>query len=256
MKPIHEEQFRVRSWDVDRTNRLSMAAAFNFFQEIAGNHAELLGVGRDAFRQAGQAWILSRMSAVLDRRPLWGETLTVRTWPRGTDRLFAVRDYEIEDENRAIVARGRSGWIVLDLERMRPLRPQAMVSHVPLNEDRNALPDGIQGLEANPDLAEVGTRVPAYSDFDYNGHVNNARYVQWIQDVLPAAPIEDAESLRLDINYLSEVKPGMAVQLWTGKRNGISEPTFAVEGRVGDSGQAAFRAEFNLGVCLPKPPLP
>jgi len=250
MKAIHEEQFRVRTWDVDRTNQLSMAAAFNFFQEVAGNHAELLGVGRTTLQNAGQAWILSRMSAVIDRRPLWGQTLNVRTWPRGTDRLFAVRDYEMEDENSGIVARGRSGWIVLDTQKQRPLRPQALVSHIPANTDKDALPDGIKGLDACSELANTGTRRPAYSDFDYNGHVNNARYVQWIQDALPAEEIEKADSLRLDINYLSEVKPGMIIELWTGRQD--KTDAYAIEGRHGTTGQVVFRAELRLGVYLPK----
>jgi acyl-CoA thioesterase FadM len=52
--------------------------------------------------------------------------------------------------------------------------------------------------------------------------------------------------MRLDINYLSEVKLGETIELWTAplKENGVS-----IEGRrtvTAGSGQAAFRAELRL----------
>ncbi len=238
------EEFRLCTWDVDRNGGLTLAAAFNYFQEIAGNHAESLGVGKDVLAEAGQAWILSRMSVEVDRRPRWGERVEARTWPRGTDRLFAIRDYELADGSGAIVARGRSAWLVVDVAKLRPLRPQFLTDRIPLNEGRDALPGGAAGLEAADGLLPAGTRAAAYSDIDYNGHVNNARYVQWIQDCLPPRILEEASRFRLDINYLSEVRCGGSVELYAGPAESAAVP---VEGRLPEGGKAAFRAELRAG---------
>lgn len=242
MSNTREELFQVYTEDVDRADKLTAAAAFNYFQEIAGNHAQDLGVGKEYMIDAGQAWILSRMSAVLDRRPGRGSKVRVRTWPRGTDRLFAIRDYEMLDKTDSVIARGRSGWLIVDLTTLRPRRPEALVASLPSNVGMDALADGAQGLPERKDLVEVGRRTAAYSDIDYNGHVNNARYVQWIQDALPAEEIEAADRLRLDINYLSEVKPGAMVSLWTGRIEG----GWAIQGRHVDADTPAFRAELIL----------
>jgi len=264
MENTYEESFILRTWDVDRGGRLTLSAAFNFFQDIAGLHAERLGVGKDPLLAEGKAWILSRMSAVLERRPAWGSTVLARTWPRGTDRLFAIRDYLLMDEGGATIGRGRSAWLVVDLSKMRPLRPQALTDGLPRNEALAALDDGAGPVDPFEGLEGRGARSAVYSDLDYNGHVNNARYVQWIQDILPAEPLEGADRMRLDINYLAEIKPGATADLFAGSiaagaaagpgttpdqapADGPWKAAFGVEGRLRDPDQAAFRARLSLG---------
>jgi acyl-ACP thioesterase len=211
---IQQESFNLRFGAVDRSDRLTLAATFDFFQEAAINHAEALGVGRDAMVKTGQLWVLSRLSVIWDRRPRWRDPVTVRSWPRGWEKLFALRDYDIRDAAGVPVVRGRSCWIILDMEKRRPLRPQAVMETLPINEGLNAM-DGVPpSLESRGDALRVGERRARYSDVDYNGHVNNARYVQWIQDLLDMETLENWGRARLDINYLGEVKPGQTVELW------------------------------------------
>jgi acyl-ACP thioesterase len=211
---IQQESFNLRFGAIDRSDRLTLASTFDFFQEAAINHAEALGVGRDAMVKTGQIWVLSRLSVVWDRRPRWKEPLTVRSWPRGWEKLFALRDYDIRDAAGVPVVRGRSCWIILDMEKRRPLRPQAVMETLPMNEGLNAM-DGVPpSLESWSGSRQMGERRALYSDVDYNGHVNNARYVQWIQDLLEMGTLENCGRARLDINYLGEVKPGQTVELW------------------------------------------
>jgi acyl-ACP thioesterase len=257
MKDIWAETLPVRFGDIDRSDRLTLAATFDLFQEVAINHAEDLGVGRDALARTKQIWVLSRMSVLMERRPKYGETITIRSWPRGADRLFAVRDYDIRDSAGQAVVRGRSGWIILDVERRRPLRVQPVIESLPPNEGRDALSGSPLGLETRGDLVKAGERKALFSDIDYNGHVNNARYIQWIQDLIEPEVLEQADSLRLDINYLSEIKYGEVTELWimplaaadgaSGDREDGWAFGFAVEGRREDNGQAAFRAELRAG---------
>jgi acyl-ACP thioesterase len=265
---IWQEDLPMRFGNIDRSDRLTLWSTFDLFQEAAICHAENLGVGRDALEQARQAWVLARMSVLMERRPKWGEAITVRSWPRGADRLFAVRDYDIRDSSGRAVVRGRSGWLILDIDKRRPLRVQQLVETLPPNEGLNALSGGGGGLEARGDLEKRGERRAAYSDIDYNGHVNNTRYIQWIQDVIDPGALEKADRIRLDINYLSEIKYGEITELWTagidasgGIAGGIgagsegsdggADPAFdlaiAVEGRRRDGGKAAFRAELRTG---------
>jgi hypothetical protein len=84
--------------------------------------------------------------------------------------------------------------------------------------------------------------------------MNNARYVQWIQDIIEPGALARAKTMRLDINYLSEVKAGETLELWKapipspgvspGVPPGDTPGGVAVEGRRG--GQAVFRAELRL----------
>lgn len=238
---IWEETFALRFGAIDRSDRLTADAAFGFFQEAAISHAERLGVGRAAMAGRGQGWVLSRITVFMERRPRWGETITVRSWPRGGERLFALRDYDIRDASGAPLVRGRSSWLILDLEKRRPLRPQAVMDNLPLNPGLDALPGGGGGLEARDGLIRAGERRALYSDIDYNGHVNNVRYIQWIQDIAAPGMLEQAAQIRLDINYLNEVLPGEVTGLWTA----ALDEGMAVEGRR-EEGPAVFRAELRV----------
>ncbi|MBN2875823.1 MAG: acyl-ACP thioesterase [Spirochaetales bacterium] len=251
MNEYHEEEFRACAWDVDRADRLTMAAAYNYCQEVAGNHASLLGVGSTYMKANGIVWILSRMSAVLDERPPSGTKVIVRTWPRGTDRLFVVRDYELRNEAGAVFGRGRSAWLIVDATSFRPRRPEAIVAGLPVNASLDALPDGARALAAAEHHVRAGGRSVAYSDLDYNGHMNNARYVQWIQDALEPDALADALAMRLDINYLAELRPGASADLFQSPLPATEAwPTrVAVEGRTTAEGTVSFRAELGLGAC-------
>jgi acyl-ACP thioesterase len=225
-----------------------MAAVYNYCQEIAGNHAALLGVGEDFVKANGIVWILSRMSAVLESRPARGSRIRVRTWPRGTDRLFAIRDYELNNEAGAVVGRGRSAWLIVDAATFRPRRPEAFTAGLPTNEGLEALPDGALALAAGDGLERAADRSVAYSDIDYNGHMNNARYVQWIQDVMAPDTLNAPARLRLDINYLAEMKPGSAAGIFMKYVDGLDGwgSRYVLEGRAATSGQTTFRAALSL----------
>ncbi len=247
MVPIYEENLTVGTWDCDRSDRLNIAGACNFWQEAAGRHAEALGVGTDAFKERGFAWILSRLSAELLRRPRRGERVLVRTWPRGLERLYALRDYEIHGEDKQVLGRGRSVWLVVDTLTFRPKRPETLGLSLPLNKGLDAMSEGGGSLVKRENLQPSGSRSALYSDIDYNGHVNNARYIQWIQDALPANDLEAASSMRVDINYLSEVKPASSLDFFIGNlREEKGSSAWAVEGKLSESGVTAFRAELSL----------
>jgi acyl-ACP thioesterase len=255
---IWQETFPLRFDAIDRSDRLTLWSTFDFFQEAAISHAECLGVGREAMKKTGQLWILSRLSVFWERRPRYGETITVRSWPRGWEKLFAIRDYDIRDAGDRPIVRGRSGWLILDVEKRRPLRVQQLVETLPLNDGVNAFSASASGLDARSDLSKAGERIAAYSDVDYNGHVNNTRYIQWIQDITAPEILENAEQARLDINYLSEVKYGELTELWTAPvpadcgspadSPAVSNGAWAYEGRrAGSAQQPVFRAELRTG---------
>jgi acyl-ACP thioesterase len=268
MKDIWRETLPIRFGQVDRSDRLTLFSTFDLFQEAAISHATDLGVGRDELARTKQLWVLSRISVLMERRPKYAETVTVRTWPLGADRLFAVRDYDIRDSGDRPVVRARSGWLVLDIEKHRPLRIQQVVESLPPNEGLYALPGGGGGLETRLELVKAGERQAVFSDIDYNAHVNNTRYIQWIQDLIEPEILENADMMRMDINYLSEVKYGEITELWAipvtepGCWNGIGPGElpphdenpcafgFAVEGRRQESKQPVFRAELRTWATL------
>jgi acyl-ACP thioesterase len=248
---VWSENGEVRISAVDKSDTMTLSAALDFFQEAAISHAENLGVGREAMARANQGWLLSRMSLQIDRRPAFGETITVRTWPRGGEKLFALRDYDIRDSEDIPVVRARSCWIIIDMEKRRPMRPQSIMDAIPQNEGQDALlPDRTLAvsLAEHSSLKKATERQALYNDVDFNGHVNNVSYIRWIEDTLYSSLLEQSRQIRLDINYLAEVLPGEVTGIWSSE---ITDEVggckaFAFEGRAIQDGQTSFRAELRL----------
>jgi acyl-ACP thioesterase len=253
---VWQEIVPIRFGAIDKSDRMSLNAVFQFFQEAAISHAENLGVGREEMARTGLAWILSRMTVLVERRPKYCETVTVRSWPRGWEKLFAIRDYEIRDKDNIAAISARSAWLIVDLEKRRPIRPQAAMDNLPPNQELQALPveaGGNIGLKERTNLQKITERKALYTDLDYNGHVNNVRYIQWIEDATDRQILEKADKMRLDINYLSEILGDEVIDIVSAPvydeietENASAEYAFAFEGRKSANGQAAFRAELRL----------
>jgi acyl-ACP thioesterase len=239
---IWQETFPVRFGEIDKSDRLKLSSVFQFFQEAAISHAENLGVGRSEMERTGQVWILSRISVMVNRRPQYGEVITVRSWPRGGEKLFAVRDYDIRNSSDIPVVSARSGWLIVDLEKRRPLRPNSVMGNLPLNDGLDAMTSMPVSLEAHGNLQKVTERKALYTDVDYNGHVNNVSYIKWIEDSLEPQLLEKAERIKFDINYLTEILSGETTGIFSAQVDSVHK----FEGRKTESGQTAFRAELHL----------
>lgn len=237
------ETVPLRFMAIDQSDRLTLAGGFDYFQEVAIHHAELLGVGRQAMAETGQVWILSRMSVVIYHRPKYREPITIRSWPKGWERLFAYREYDMRNPDDIPLVQGCSAWLIVDRATRRPVRPQGIAESLPQNESLPGLPGGVPNLLAQNKLIRTSERKAFFSDVDFNGHVNNTRYIQWIQDCIDPVLLEQADHLRLDINYLRETKISEVTELWTIP---IDPSHFAVEGRRKETGDPVFRAELWL----------
>ena len=278
---FYSETSAVNFGSVDRSDTLTIASAFELFQEAAINHADILGAGREALKQNGNAWILHRLSVFMSCRPKFSEKITTRAWPRGANKLFPIRDYDIHYSDDlcghedgpcldSVLVRARSAWLIIDIENRKPLRPQIVTEKMPCNDGINALPgENADGNDPPPalrarDFSEATPilRRACYSDIDYNGHVNNARYAQWIQDLFDPEVLDNAKQIRLDINYLAEVLPGETISLYLLPIEAENIPSdsplrrqypwpckaaFAIEGRRGSGAVPVFRAELKIG---------
>jgi acyl-ACP thioesterase len=143
------------------------------------------------------------------------------------------------------VVSARSAWVIVDIEKRRPLRPQAIIEKLPQNISLDAAVTPPGALMERSSLQKAAERKALYTDVDYNGHVNNVRYIQWIEDALDPVLLENANKIRMDINYLSEILSSDVTEIMSAPIEG-EEGAFAFEGRKTESGQAAFRAELRL----------
>jgi len=127
---IFSKDIHVRSYEVDATGYFSMQAICNHLQDIAWEHAGRLGFGYEQLANRNLFWVLSRLKIEINKYPLWNDKVILKTWPRGSEKLFAYRDYTIEDKNGQLLIAATSAWLILDKVNHRP-QFSSFLSNVP-----------------------------------------------------------------------------------------------------------------------------
>ncbi|MDI3527945.1 MAG: hypothetical protein PWR03_2129 [Tenuifilum sp.] len=211
----HKHSIRIHSYEVDFNQKLTVTALFNYFQEIAWEHAHILGYGFEHLLQKGLFWVLSRVEAEIYRLPRWTEQVTLLTWPRGSDGIFAFRDFEMYDECGKRIIAATSSWLVLNAKSHRPVRIN-WFSDFDFAQ-RNALDrNAAKLLEAGgvPDFSEkISVRI---GDIDMNQHVNNVRYIDWAYNTFSIEHFKNFYPARVAVNFNAEAKAGdlLAISLF------------------------------------------
>lgn len=240
-------QYTVPDRDVDVAKRLKMSALFGYLQDIARAHSERLGLGIDILKNVhGVAWVLVRIGIEIMQPPRLDDEITIETWPHEPALLYD-RDFRILDAAGKVMVTAASTWILMDLGKREIRKGHPMnYSGIDFVHDR-ALSRKPYKLHALKNWDAYTDKSVAYSDLDYNSHVNNARYPDFLMDCMDTDYHRGHPLKEIDVNYVSEMHPGETLRLLTDRRT-ASEGVVSVEGVVldeaGENGRTAMRGRL------------
>ena len=220
---LFERKYPVNIFNTDLTGRLSPGALFNFFEDLAGRHAAELGWGRDdLMASGGYFWALSRMIVKINRLPKAWDEVTLRTWPRGTEAIFALRDLEMYDDAGEKIAGASSSWVIVDYNTRKAQRPDKALSILNHQFPGDRATETNAGkVPALPPGEHCLTRLKVkLDDIDVNLHVNNARYVHWAANCYDYEYISLHTPDTIEVNYLLEGHQGEMINILTANADG------------------------------------
>lgn len=204
-----EAGYRVRFDEAGADGRLRTSSLLRYAQDIAWRHSEDLGFDRSWYTERGRWWVVRSVELEVVAPVAMGRTLRVATAVVGHRRIWARRrgDFRLADGTLAAVI--VTDWVIVD-ERGRILRiPPDFGDAFPNVE----LQDEIIRVAPPPmplDAARLGIRVRP-QDLDPMGHVNNAVYVDWLEEALAAAgdtAPTTALPRRVALEYAASAEPG------------------------------------------------
>lgn len=236
---MFEKTFSVPYYGLDGNERLKTGLLLQFFQEAAALHADSRKIGVADLLKHDATWVLRRYRVRIYAYPGLGD-LTVRTWYEPQRNLMSVRLFELRDAGGALVADAWSGWIVVDLNRGRPVRldrvlpPEYYDAVDPVGEE---LSDTIEPVGDAFDL-ERHFHV-RWQELDLNGHTNHTVYFDWALESVPDEVYRDHLPAELDAEYLTSVPRG-DVTVRT-RKYGDAPLSFAHAVYAGDIGTEAAR---------------
>ena len=221
MKSEWHQESRIRAYETGPDGKARLATICNLLQECAASHADHLGIGVEDMQQRGLVWALARLGIEVYRRPAAGEPVTIQTWLRGVKGPFAMREFAVLDASAAVVARASYAWLAINGTTKRTVRPAELLKELPRRPDRVSL-DAKLGKIAKPDapidLPKVMTRP---SDLDVQRHINNTRYIAWIEDAL-CGELEGNFVSWLQVNFLAEAAADEELSVKMGSAGGDS----------------------------------
>ena len=172
----------IQTKDVNLDDYLRPSSVLDYFQDIAGIHANEIGVGYlDALKKNVLWIILYEKFEVVKRVPKYGEDVEVYTWPKKGDKVFFYREYEIKDKEDNLLIKGVSTWCLINSETRRIERANKLEfpgEFYPKENYAYKMPHHL-GLKPTNVILEYQYKV-LLTDLDHNCHLNNARYLDII----------------------------------------------------------------------------
>ena len=211
MEPLYIQNFEITDLVVDRYGRMKPSAILFIAQEIAGKHCNLLQVDYEALAQKRMFWAVTRHKVQVTRLPRRGETIRVETWPMPTTRVAYPRSVVAYDEAGNECFRSISIWVLMDIDSRSMILPGKSGISVlgSLRGNELAAPLGL----AAKNLVNHRSRTVCFTDLDRNGHMNNTRYLDWIDDLLPSAFHESRSIREFTVCYLCEAREGQELTM-------------------------------------------
>lgn len=204
MKLKHTQQLTTKSYFINRFGKLSTSFLFWQIQDIAWEHAEILGLGFDNLQKEKQFWVLSRLLVKIKRRPKWGEKFTVETWPCGTDGILALRDIHFIDDSGESIITATTSWLVLDMNTKRIIRLD--LETFPFHNER-IMEENAGKVKPVKSEDDIIFSPVLFNEIDVNQHFNSGRYLERIIDSYDFDFHEKNELAEFEVNFVKEGVP-------------------------------------------------
>ena len=206
MRLNYKENVTVTAEIADEFGRLRPSSALRLTQEAAGHHCDELGLPEEVMAEKGLFWAIIRNNFTAERMPVVGQTVILETWPMPTTRTCYPRACRAYDEDGNTLFACHSLWILMDRQSRAMVLPGKSGIDVPGVERENT-PPAPKSLSPLDQIARL-RRPVAPDDLDRNGHMNNARYLDWAEDMLGPDFRQDHILRRATLCYLNEAKLG------------------------------------------------
>ncbi|MDP4117149.1 MAG: thioesterase [Bacteroidota bacterium] len=208
MQNIWEEKVKVRALDVDTYNRFKLSSVFSYLTDISAAAAENINVGFHHLRDNNLFWALSWVKVKILNYPKYEDEIKIKTWHKGYNRLFAMRDLLFFDNSNNAFCKVTTAWLIVQLDNRKILPPAYLDIPAESQNKEDALTELPRKMPAGMDMKNVYNRAIRFSDVDFNKHVNNATYINFILDAYPHTFFEKNNIKTFEISFNSEISAG------------------------------------------------
>jgi acyl-ACP thioesterase len=208
--------YRARFDECGPDDRVRSSALLRYAQDVAWIHSERLGFTRAWYTERNLGWVVRTADLTILRPLPLGTTIAMRTQVVGFRRFWARRLTEGWLADGTLAVRGQTDWVIIDTNRGVPSRlPPEFLARFgaatpPFEPSRVTLP------EAPADGVGRHFMRVRPADIDPMGHVNNAAYLDYLEESLleeggEAAAMIAVTPRRFRLEYAQPAAPGSSL---------------------------------------------
>jgi acyl-CoA thioesterase FadM len=177
--------YRVRFDECGPDGLVRTSAWLRYTQDIAWIHSERLGFDRGWYLERGLAWVVRAAEVVVLHPVATGEPVAVTTRVTGFRKVWARRRTEARLGNGSLAMWCHTDWVMTDARGM-PVRVPADFPGRFLVPPGAFEPGRVPLPPTPPDAVETRA-VVRHRDLDPMAHVNNATYLDYLEEAVLAA---------------------------------------------------------------------
>jgi acyl-CoA thioester hydrolase len=120
--------FTVTKDAIDFNGHVHNVTYLSWMIEAATRHSASVGFGYEKCLELGGTWVARAHNIEYKRPALEGDVLQMETWVEETGKSMSVRRYVISRvSDGAVVCEGRTEWVFVDTEKMRPMQIPSVI---------------------------------------------------------------------------------------------------------------------------------
>ena len=218
-------EFRVRFDEAGPDGLLRTSSLLRYAQDLASVHSAELGFDRSWYAERGLAWLARTASAAILAPIAHGSSLVGTTRVVGERRVWARRRTDFHDHVGRLIARTHVDWVLLDA-RGAPTRVPPEFGTA-FGTPRATFQLGRVELGSPPAGARTIVFAVRPQELDPMVHVNNAVYVDWLEEAIlcdggAAAVRRTPRFARLEYARSAEPAATLSATVWPDESDGWS----------------------------------
>lgn len=198
-------------YEGDISNHITIGMLLNVLILASEEQNVELGIDHTTMKEQKIGWVVTSYELEVNQLPKVDQKIKITTSGTYYNKVFAFREFWVRDLDDNLLVKVDSIWVLMDAETRKIKRlPKELIdlyeSELVKKMPKLMRPNKIEGDEYDAKLYQV-----RYSDIDFNGHVNNSHYLDWMIDSLSKDFLDQHTPVHLAIRFENEVMYGQLV---------------------------------------------
>ncbi len=197
----------------DFSGSMKIDSLFDICQDMATEHAEVLGIGFTELSPRHMFWITAKTRMHIYRRPKMLEELDLFTWPEKAERIRCNRDYQIR-VGEEMVAEGKTQWAVLEtdtgkLHMVTDVYPKDLITR-----EETVFEEPFARISEKFEGDPIATYTVRSTDIDMGGHMNNVAYIRAVLSCFSTQELAEMDITDMEIHYKVSCFEGNVISIY------------------------------------------